>query len=184
MGMFTSIIHPDTGLEIQIKTGDDFCDTFHVGDNFPTFHDPNVWGSGRMPNEVHDGFSFENNQGCYHWVVIKHGKVHAVVPTKETDDGLSPTVNEVYKQFGIDPLQDNRKFYTPKAYRNYRRRIEIERLKAARHKRSWHKRIEGMSKAEIRSEIGKDMCQPIRRALKYEAIGRRLLMVEELPQKA
>jgi len=187
MGMFTSITHPDIGIEIQIKTGCDDLETYHVGQKVNTCHDKNVWDSGRLLNGVYDGIGSrlvdqQRDELSDYWVVIKDGRIHAVVDAKiDDDEGITPTCEEVAKSFNVDPERDNRKLFTPGAYWRHVRHEKAELRKWARYKRSQAKHCEGMSKEERRGNLARIMCGPIRRALKYEAVGRRLLMVEPLP---
>jgi hypothetical protein len=65
MGVYTSVIHPNTGQELQFKTGDDFCGTFMVGDELTNM-------------DVSDGI-YETSGSDDYFVVIKRNIIMSVV---------------------------------------------------------------------------------------------------------
>jgi len=73
--MYTTILTDDDN--IQIKTGNDNCDVYRVGDEIKW--NPSHWTPGESPNGVHSGWS-EKGNGETVWVIIKDYKVHAVIP--------------------------------------------------------------------------------------------------------
>lgn len=81
MGMFTTILHPEDQRELQIKTGQDECFTYKIGDTLPWT--PNPWYPGDHIDGVYDACSRDDND-C--WVVIKDCKVVAVEPKAARSD--------------------------------------------------------------------------------------------------
>ena len=79
MGMFTSIIHPDDGRELQIKTGADACDTYNVGDDVKWYVDPKWAFRSALLDGIYDSYSDRDDD----WVVIKDHKVHCIIPIEE-----------------------------------------------------------------------------------------------------
>ena len=65
---------------------------------------------------------------------------------------------------------------------NLRRSI-TDRLEAAAREENAERVIyDAIASAEVRSQFGAAMVEPIRRALEYQGVGRRLLMVDEFPE--
>ena len=81
MGMFTIINHPKTGKEIQIKTGDDFLDTYNVGDNVDRHINPDYFESGCCFDGCYDGYG--DGKRCI--VIIKNKIVKCVIDVNDDD---------------------------------------------------------------------------------------------------
>ena len=77
MGMFTSIIHPDDGRELQIKTGTDQCEWYKVGDTVRYYIDPKLYGMEGLADGVYTSYG---DNGSDDLVVIKDHVVVAVEP--------------------------------------------------------------------------------------------------------
>lgn len=75
MGMFTRIIHPTDGRELQIKAGWDDMEEYKVGDevNWKIF--PEYPGEGKLLDGVYESFS--NRGDCY--VVIEDHQVSSII---------------------------------------------------------------------------------------------------------
>lgn len=73
--MFTTILTNDDS--IKIKTGQDSCGVYRLGDTFEW--NPSYWTPGESPDGVHEGWS-EKDGGETVWVIIKESKIHAVIP--------------------------------------------------------------------------------------------------------
>ena len=73
MGMFTSVVHPDDGRELQIKCGTDDCERYHVGDTVNWFIRKERPKSGKLVDGVYQAYDDD-------FVVIKDHKIVAVVP--------------------------------------------------------------------------------------------------------
>jgi hypothetical protein len=101
MGMYTSIIHPDDGRELQIKSGWDDCETYHVGDIVEWFVAEDCPREGKMLDDVYDSFS---DKGEDDWVVIKDHVVFAVIPRTENEYGDRQILRD---RFGIKDLPDS-----------------------------------------------------------------------------
>jgi hypothetical protein len=55
MGMFTSVAHPETGEEVQFKTGIDDCDWVTLGEEVPWQIWPDMPGRGKLLDGVYWG---------------------------------------------------------------------------------------------------------------------------------
>jgi hypothetical protein len=93
MGMFTSIDHPDDGRELQIKTGQDQCRRYKIGDTIPWT--PNPYYPGEHIDGAHDSWGTKG-QDC--WVIIKGCVVVAVEPFTGNDDP-----KRLEEKYGITP---------------------------------------------------------------------------------
>ena len=87
MGMFTTVTSPTFPDGVQIKCGYDDCDTYAVGDDVDWYHDPGHPGCGKLADDVYLGLSRKDGDTWLDvWVVIKHHKVHALIPSISLDD--------------------------------------------------------------------------------------------------
>lgn len=77
MGMFTTVIHPDDGRELQINTWLDKLGIYEVGDSVDWYIDEACPREGRLLDGVYASYS---DRGPDDWVVIKDHKIHAVAP--------------------------------------------------------------------------------------------------------
>lgn len=68
MGMYTVMIHPETGEEIQIKTGADDLERFTVGDCIVNL------------DGIYQGIGEKYR---LHWIIVKGGVFVAVEPVSE-----------------------------------------------------------------------------------------------------
>lgn len=80
MGMYTTILHPETNQEIQIKTGEDDLEIYHVGDTVNFWVNENWAGQGKLLDGVYDGWGVEDGR---YWAVIKDHKVAGVFDISE-----------------------------------------------------------------------------------------------------
>jgi len=108
MSCFTSIIHE--GIEHQIKTGDDICDRYKLGDVVDWGISKDYPRQGTLLDGVYRSCSYPDAED--HWVVIKDHKVHAIFPvekcTDECDDDCNhPSESELEKKYGIEQLPDS-----------------------------------------------------------------------------
>ncbi len=113
MSMYTSVLHPDTGQEIQFKTGRDVCDTYKVGDAVDWCISKSMPERGTLLDDVYIGrCGYPDTQ--HWWVVIKDHYLHAVllaemeVPELVTQNGIFKGGMHrqraaVYKRYGIVP---------------------------------------------------------------------------------
>ena len=85
--MYTSIRHPEDGRELQIKTGDDSCEWYNVGDEVDWYPCRFVGGVGTLLDGAYPSYS---DRGWDDWVIIKDHRVHAVVPHREGSDAVVP----------------------------------------------------------------------------------------------
>jgi len=87
--MFTSVML-DNGEEVQIKTGWDECERFHVGDEVPWHPIKGLAGEGYLFDGVYDGMSCKGLPPKWkdYWVVIADHRIAAVVPAEVDEDGF------------------------------------------------------------------------------------------------
>ena len=100
MGCYTSVMHPKTRQELQIKTGWDVCEWYSVGDRVEFTPDSNS-GCGRL----YDG-AYKSSEGP--WVIIRGGRILEVVEA-EKDEAVSEREVELEKKYGLVESRDNQK---------------------------------------------------------------------------
>jgi hypothetical protein len=165
MGMYTSIIHPDDGRELQIKSGWDDCETYHVGDIVEWFIDKDAPKEGKLLDDVYSSYS---DKGDDDWVVIKDHQVLTLIPRTKNEYGDHQILRD---RFGIKDLPDSE--WSDEAWAE---KIEQEK--------QWEKEDEEFQKSiEHFSDNEKFIAQllkPICRSLNYESISTQLLTIEQL----
>jgi hypothetical protein len=109
MGMFTSVIHPDTGKEIQFKCGWDDCDTYRVGDTVDWYYAEDTPMCGKLLDNVYngEGLTLRDTFTCY-WIIIKDHKIHAVVDVEymaggEFKGGFAGQLAYLYHKYELKP---------------------------------------------------------------------------------
>ncbi len=165
MGLFTSVIHPEDGHELQIKSGIDDCEIYHVGDEVRWFVDKRFPRNGKLLDDVYDSLS---SRGPDDWVVIKDHKVHAVVP--RTENGYDD-YQSLREQFGIEDLPDSE--WTEEGWK-WKRELE-ERCR--KENEEFEKSIAHLSP---RDQLGMRLARPISKQLGYASIARQVLKIEPL----
>lgn len=85
MGVFTTVIHPVTGVELQFKCGYDNCDTYKVGDTVDWRIVPDRPMCGRLLDDVYLAGGYGKTPYC--WVIIRNHIVRGVINTEMEDDG-------------------------------------------------------------------------------------------------
>jgi len=161
MGMFTSIIHPKDGHELQIKTGWDDCDTYHVGDTVPFKIVTDIFESGGIFDDVYDSYS---KSGRDDWVIIKNHKIVAVRSKRCKYIDLK-------KQYKIRKL--NKNLWTKKAYEEYK----LQQKKFREEEKKFNASLKGKSTKEKLIAI---MCRPIKDMPFREGFARKVLKVEPI----
>ena len=77
MGLFTTIIDPESGLEVQIKVGGDCMHTYKIGE---------------IINELNGCYSAvgdgKDGELEHYWVVVKESRAVAIRPRSEDPDRL------------------------------------------------------------------------------------------------
>jgi hypothetical protein len=159
MGLFTSIIHPEDGRELQIKCGQDACEWFRVGDDVGAQPDPYNPGSGYLLDDVYDSYS---DRGEDDWVVISGGRVVAVEPRSEDPSLLRAKYN-------VHPPP--REWWTEEAWANKAQR-------EAEAKADLDKFMGSISHLPEEERLAKAMIYPIMRTLGYASIARRAFSIE------
>jgi hypothetical protein len=165
MGLFTSVIHPDDGRELQIKSGIDDCETYHVGDEVHWFVDRQFPRRGKLLDDVYDSFS---GRGPDDWVVIKDHKIHAVVP--RTENGYAD-YQSLREQFGIEDLPDSE--WTEEGWKWKREREE----KCRKENEEFRKSIAHLPPKE---QLALCLARPLSKQLGYAGIARRILKIDPL----
>lgn len=136
MGMFTTVIRPETGERIQFKCGHDNCETYGVGDAVNHYVVKDRAGEGSLLDDVYDGESYYGPDRNYavrgrYWVVIKDGKVHAVEPVEPPpadkgvewgvfNNGYRAQYARVYVKYGLKPHDTS--WWPPEAWAEKARR--------------------------------------------------------------
>lgn len=89
MSLYSVVVHPELGVEIQIRAGDDNLNEYRVGDPVPWGINPELPGDGHFLDDAYPGIYVVGTRladrrdlfaDC--WVVIKDHRVHAVEPTQ------------------------------------------------------------------------------------------------------
>lgn len=166
MGMFTSIIHPEDGRELQIKSGIDDCDTYKLGDTVD-------WFIGRYPftGKLFDGvYSSYSDLGPDDWVVIKNHVVLAV-EDKDLDYDM------LYEKYSIqEPPRDLWDAEALAVYDKHQEELEARRA-------DFKKRCEGKTSREIMAMALIEGLRNYKR-FDYTSVARRIFVVEPLPEAA
>jgi hypothetical protein len=160
VGLFTSIIKPN-GVEIQIKTGFDTCDTYKLGDTVDYLIHKDLFMSGGIFDGVYDSTS---DKGRDDWVIIKGHKIIALRNKRY----LYPTLIRQYKIKEPSSL-----LWTKKAREEYKERqrlLEIEEKK-------FEASIKHLSPRE---KLIACFARPIKDMLSREGIARRVFKVERI----
>lgn len=160
MGMYTSVRHPEGGRELQIKTGQDSCDWYDVGDEV-------AWslgyypGTGTLLDGVYDSYS---DRGRDDWVVIKGHRVAAV-----EDKAL--VYGDLYEKHGIEEPDPG--LWPEERHREYaeaKDKVDAEFIK-------FEKSIEHLPEME---RLGALLAYPLKkRSMDYESIARKIFQAEE-----
>lgn len=173
MGMFTRIIHPVTGEEVQIKTGNDYLDTYMVGSVIPWEPDPGY--PGHHIDGVYKGLGDEDERGHFrdYLVVIKNCTVVAVVDKADTEKWEDP-YKALTEEYGIVP--PDAALWPEDAWERFR---EAEARAKAEHD-AWE--LEAAEKGYTDSErMAFLMGKLIGRRMDYNSIGRQVFSVEPIP---
>jgi len=161
MGMYTSVVHPEDGRELQIKCGEDVCETYKVGDDVGAKPDPQNPESGYLLDDVYESYS---NRGEDDWVIISGGKVIAVEPRNEDPALLRAKYNV---------LPPPREWWPEETWE---RKAQLEAQSKAR----LDQFMESISHLPEGERLAKALAYPLMRTIGYESIGRKLLNVEPL----
>jgi hypothetical protein len=161
MGMYTSIIHPKDGRELQIKTGNDSCDTYKVGDTVSFFVNKNIFGCGGIFDGIYSSYS---DKGPDDWVIIKNHKVVLVKAKKFKYETL-------IKKYKIK--EPNITLWTARAYQEHRRRQkELKEENDA-----FMKSIKNLSPEK---KMGAILSRPLAKSIGWESLTRKTFVVEKL----
>lgn len=164
MGMFTSIIHPVDGRELQIKCGYDDCETYHVGDTVNWYVNKSWPKSGKLLDDVYDSYS-NNGPDC--WVVIKDHIVVAVVSSDRDYDSIK-------EEYQVKDLPDSE--WPDEAWERQRQLEDSTKEKWAEYEKS----ISHLSGKERFAAI---FAYPLRQNLNYESIARSMFKISPIEEE-
>lgn len=102
MGMYSTVIHPEDGRELQFKTGWDDLEVFKVGDKveqYPLKYSP---GHLKYQDGIYDSYS---DKGDDDWVVISQGIIY-LEPRVEDDSDDALQYPFASKYVFVEPARD------------------------------------------------------------------------------
>lgn len=156
MGMFTRIIHPKDGRELQIKSGYDDCETYHVGDTVSWYINKSWPRTGKLLDDVYDSYDDD-------WVVIKDHVVVAVVDREAGD------YNSLRERFEIQDIPDSA--WPEEAWIKQR---EAEN----RHEKEYSEFLETIKHLSGKERLAAIFSYPIRKMLNYKSISSKVFSSE------
>jgi len=159
MGMFTSIIHPKDGRELQIKTGDDLCEFYKVGDKVPFHVVKDIYGKGGIFDGIYSSYS---DKGEDDWVIIKGHKVVAVRSRRYKYGTL-------IKQYTI--RKPSKKLWSEAAFKEY----DKMNKKFQKENDSFLKSIK---KLTFEQQMGALLARPLTQRLNYGSVLKKAFSVE------
>lgn len=138
MGLFTTVIHPETGEHLQFKTGHDRCDEYRVGDPVDFRVLPEA-GEAHLADDAYFAQGVAGPDRRYYVVIVKDHKVHAVVdplpdPQAEGEILGFESQQEAYFRvaYGLKPLPLDAwsdEAWAARAKKDARHARELERQK-------------------------------------------------------
>lgn len=158
MGMFTSIIHPVDGRELQIKCGYDDCDTYHVGDTVDWYINRSYPRSGKLLDDVYQ--SYDDT-----WVVIKD---HVVAAVLDKDAGDYYSIKE---KFQVKDLPDSE--WPEESWIKYRKQQEES-------KKEWDDYLKSIEHLSGKERFAAILAFPLRRMLNFKSVSGEMFLVEKL----
>jgi hypothetical protein len=168
MGMFTTIIDPLTNKSYQIKSGNDDCETYKVGDKVKSWINPNWPESGKLFDDVYSGYGENENSA---WIIIKDSIVSAIEPWDEERGWDDYQV--LRDKYQIQDLP--RETWSEEVWKKH---DELKAKFDAEYK-EFEKTLEGLSGPE---RLGAILARSIRRRLNYSSYARNIFIVEPLPK--
>lgn len=175
MGMFTTIINPVSGIDYQIKCGDDICKTYTLGDYVdpsPSEYSP---GSGYLLDDVYNGYDTTGSA----WVVIKDGYVKEIVPytwvesDNEDDDGCYNPCSDFDLKAKYQITEPPREWRSEELWQEK----EARELKYAEENAAWKATISHLSPKE---QLGMSIAKIFNRRLNYADLLKLMITVEPL----
>jgi hypothetical protein len=161
VGLFTSIIKPN-GVEIQIKTGFDSCDTYKLGDTVDYLINKDLFMYGGIFDGVYDSTS--SNGGRDDWVIIKGHKIIALRNKRY----LYPTLVRQYKI-----KQPSSLLWTKKAREEHKEQQRLLNIE----ERKFEASIKHLSPRE---KLIACFVRPFKDMMSREGFARRVFKVERL----
>jgi hypothetical protein len=179
--MYTSIVHPISGKEIQIKTGDDALGCYHIGDKVCTHVHPRDFGSGCCFDGAYLGIALLDNKQYKteeYWVVIKDSIVYSVI--------LRNSCLEVYedRESIIKRLRIKCGYrwywYTPRAMILFYTRVFFSFFKFWFENRKFERAIARLTPEE---QLCWRLARPLMKQLNYDSISKKVLRVKGIKEK-
>ena len=161
MGMYTSIIHPKYSRELQIKTGFDDCERYHIGDTVRFYVNKDIFGYGGIFDGVYDSMS---NKGDDDWVIIKDHKIIAIRSRKRNK------YQDLIKQYKIK--KPSKKLWTERAYQKHK----IQQAKFREENRKFNASIKHLPPNERFAAI---LGRPIKEMMKRQGFARRVFKLKK-----
>ena len=161
MGCYTTVLHPDNGRELQIKTGRDDLDRYRLGDTVNWRISEYFGGDGTLLDGVYDSYS---DKGEDDWIIIKDHKIAAVEPR-------NCKYSELYEKYDIQ--EPDKSLWSDEAWeRNKKIEEESKKRYAKWGKEADEKGLKGKERTAFL------MVKPLREAMSSESIGRKILKWE------
>lgn len=178
MGMYTSVVRPTDGKEIQIKTGDDALGWYHVGDKVQRYVHYDEFGSGCCFDNVYLGIICLDSKAhtfeeC--WVVIKDGVIHSVIPCDLSLESFEDRSN-IVKKLGVE-CGYKWYWYDPRAMLFYYIRQFCRNIKYWFETRKFKKSIAHLSPEE---QFNITLTRPLIRRLNYDSIAKKMFKVKQV----
>jgi hypothetical protein len=164
--MYTSIVHPEDGRELQIKCGEDICETYRVGDIVNAYPSPNRPGCGYLLDDVYESYS---DRGVDDWVVISGGKVVAV-ERRRGDPQEDPLGHYEVLRLRYNVQPPPRDWWPESVWAEQSRREESSRIE-------FNLFLESIKDLRADQRLAHAMTFPIKRQLEFSSIGREALVV-------
>jgi len=159
---------------IQIKAGNDFCNTYKVGDSVPFSVNPEEYYSACFEDGVYSGLSESQHDHDKYYVVIKDSKIHAVLNHKDIE-GVE-LIDNVYGYLR-EKYEINQELYSKECLeREVKRQQERD---AEEELKRQNLRKQGLSEEEISKQILIEaIVAPLSISYNYQALVRSLLLTD------
>ena len=168
MGMFTSMHHPLDGRELQIKTGDDQCDYYCIGNKVERYIDRECFKSGCLFDGVYPSIS---DLGDDAWVVIKDGTFYSVWPRSFSREDILVIEQIVsgYRWQWYD-IRAIAIYYTRQIYRDIRYWFENRKFEKS------------IAHLPFGDQQAVRLVRPLLRTMEYSSLVRKAFTVKEIKE--
>lgn len=169
MGMFTTIIHPVTGEDVQIKCGYDDLETYHVGDTVNWFIDKDWPKYGKLLDDVYLGYNKAYDDT---WVIIKDHIVLAVSDRNFNDE--EETYENLKTRYNIQEVPDNE--WSEEVWAKY---VDLKNKSDEK----YQKYLESISHLSGNARLAAILTYPLRERLNYESVARKCFTINQIEDK-